>query len=261
MPASLPALPRAVARRLLELAPRRVFTTLELLPTEFRDLLFLLPPTTEIHAADLDLSDPVACGGKLRALFSPEWAGAPGLTLGEAQTLLTEQEQGRYQSADFWAWVGGLGGAVPGAELSPPRPPPPLPDPGGRLPLLVLGRGTLVTDLHQFLEASGAFVVHDEEPAAELLASLSSPEEFARRLFWRARLEAALEAGGRGQARGALFVHEAFSGRSVEEALYRGQWGGPFLSLPVEELGPLDGRQRLRVGAFLELLRGLEVGP
>jgi hypothetical protein len=245
----------------LELAPRRVFATLELLPTEFRDLLFLLPPTTEIHAADLDLRDPEACGGKLRALFPPEWAGPPGLTLGEAQTLLAEQEQGRRDSADFWAWVGGLGGAVQGAELSPRRPPAPLPNPGGRLPLLVLGRGPLLTDLHEFLESNGAFVVHDEEPAAELLASLSSPEEFARRLFWRQRMAAALEAGGRGQARGAIFVHEAFSGRAVEEALYRGQWGGPFLSLPVEELGPLDGRQRLRVGAFLELLLGREVGP
>jgi hypothetical protein len=298
IPASLPPLALAVAARLLELAPRHVYTTLELLPTEYRDLLFLLPPETQIHAADLDLSDPARCGQKLRGLFPREWAGPTKLTLEEARGLLAEQEQGLHPSGPFWRWVGGLEGRAwqlaggqdhgqeaAGTEGSGPkaggpkdeeptcqeercqqhRPQASGPDPadlqeGAALPLLVLGRGLLLTDLHEFLEAGGFFVAHDEEPAAELLACLSGPEEFARRLFWTNRLDAALEAGLRAGARGAVFVHEAFSGRGVEEALYRSRVNLPFLSLPVEELGPLDGRLRLRVAAFLELLAAREVG-
>jgi hypothetical protein len=258
MPASLPGLARATARALLTLRPRRVLTTLELLPTEYRDLLFLLPEDTRIQAASLDLSRPLEAATRLREVFGGQWSGPRRPGRDEVLELLAQQEQGHRASGQFWHWVGGLGvGQEPGAA----PPPSPLPRPAPALPILVLGRGLLLGDLHELLEAEGAFVAHDEEPAAELLACLSEPEDFARQLFWRTRLEAALEAGRRARALGAIFVHEAFSGRALEEPLYARGLGLPLLSLPVEEPGPVDGSLKLRVQAFLELLRRRESGP
>ena len=128
------------------------------------------------------------------------------------------------------------------------------------VPIAYVGVPPITSGLHAFFEESGARTVLNEVqrqfsmPAptrtlAEQYREYTYPYSFFERLN-DIRREAA-----RRKVRGVVHYVQSFCFRQIEDILLREEIGLPVLTLEGDEPGPLDGRTKIRIQAFLEMLR------
>ncbi|MCB2185756.1 MAG: 2-hydroxyacyl-CoA dehydratase [Deltaproteobacteria bacterium] len=135
----------------------------------------------------------------------------------------------------------------------------------GRPRLGVLGVPTIITGLHEALEELGAAVVFNEVPRqfALLPAPEAAPDSLAGDYL---RYTYPYDVFGRladirQQARlrrldGLIHYTQTFCYRQVQDLALRQVLDLPILTLEGNQPGPVDGRTRLRLEAFLEMLAG-----
>ncbi len=128
------------------------------------------------------------------------------------------------------------------------------------VPIAYVGVPPITRGLHAFLEESGARTVLNEvqrqfampyptRTLAEQYRRYTYPYSFFERLS-DIRREAA-----RRKVRGVIHYVQSFCFRQIEDILLREEIGLPVLTLEGDEPGPLDGRTKIRIQAFLEMLR------
>ena len=138
------------------------------------------------------------------------------------------------------------------ARLRPPR--------HDLLPIAFVGVPPITSGLHSAFEEAGARVVLNEvsrqfampyrsEDLTDQYLRYTYPYSFFDRLA-DIREETALRG-----ARGIVHYVQSFCFRQIEDILLREEIGLPVLTLEGDEPGPLDGRTRIRIQAFLEMLR------
>jgi benzoyl-CoA reductase/2-hydroxyglutaryl-CoA dehydratase subunit BcrC/BadD/HgdB len=131
----------------------------------------------------------------------------------------------------------------------------------GFVPLAYVGVPPIVSGLHDAFERAGArFVLNEVQrqfamPAhggtlVEQYLSYTYPYSFFERL---ADIRAELS---RRDVRGVVHYVQSFCFRQIEDILLREEAGVPVLTLEGDAPGPLDGRTRIRIEAFVEMLRG-----
>ncbi len=129
------------------------------------------------------------------------------------------------------------------------------------LPLAFVGVPPIVSGLHAAVEGAGArFVLNEVQrqfampSASEDLVSqylaYTYPYPFAGRLD-----DIRAEVRRRG-VRGIVHYVQSFCFRQIEDILLREEAGVPVLTLEGDAPGPLDERTRIRLLAFIEMLRG-----
>jgi benzoyl-CoA reductase/2-hydroxyglutaryl-CoA dehydratase subunit BcrC/BadD/HgdB len=118
-----------------------------------------------------------------------------------------------------------------------------------------------VSGLHEGFERAGArFVLNEVQrqfamPASggtlvEQYLAYTYPYSFFERLA-----DIRTEVARRG-VRGVVHYVQSFCFRQIEDILLREEVGLPVLTLEGDAPGPLDGRTRIRIEAFVEMLRG-----
>jgi len=128
------------------------------------------------------------------------------------------------------------------------------------LPVALVGVPPITSGLHAAFEESGARIVLNEvarqfampSPAADLT------EQYLRYTYpysFFDRLEDIREEVARRRVRGIVHYVQSFCFRQIEDILLREEIGLPVLTLEGDEPGPIDGRTRIRIQAFLEMLR------
>jgi benzoyl-CoA reductase/2-hydroxyglutaryl-CoA dehydratase subunit BcrC/BadD/HgdB len=131
----------------------------------------------------------------------------------------------------------------------------------GAVPLAFVGVPPIVSGLHACFEEAGARVVLNEvqrqfsmpDPTASLVEqylAYTYPYSFFERLE-----DIKTEVSRRG-ALGVVHYVQSFCFRQIEDILLRGEIGVPVLTLEGDQPGPVDGRTKIRVQAFIEMLRG-----
>ncbi len=134
------------------------------------------------------------------------------------------------------------------------------------VPLAFVGVPPIATGLHAFIEEAGARCVFNEVqrqfampgPArslADQYLRYTYPYSFFERLA-DIRREVA-----RRRVRGVVHYVQSFCFRQIEDILLRDEIGLPVLTLEGDAPGPLDGRTKIRIQAFVEMLRGGARGP
>ncbi|MCA1990033.1 MAG: 2-hydroxyacyl-CoA dehydratase [Desulfarculus sp.] len=138
------------------------------------------------------------------------------------------------------------------------RPPAP---PGPRLG--VLGVPTIITGLHQTLAEMGAAVVYNEVPHQfAMLPPLTGPDHDLTGQYRRYtypydvfhRIEAIASEARRRRLDGLIHYTQTFCYRQMQDIALKQRLDLPILTLEGNQPGPVDGRTRLRLEAFLELL-------
>ncbi|MBI5419596.1 MAG: 2-hydroxyacyl-CoA dehydratase [Deltaproteobacteria bacterium] len=128
------------------------------------------------------------------------------------------------------------------------------------LPLAFVGVPPIVSGIHAFIEESGARFVFNEvqrqfampgpaEGLTEQYQRYTYPYTFFERLA-DIRREIALR-----RVRGIVHYVQSFCFRQIEDILLRKEVGLPVLTLEGDMPGPLDGRTKIRIQAFIEMLR------
>ncbi len=128
------------------------------------------------------------------------------------------------------------------------------------LPVAFVGVPPIVSGIHSFFEECGARAVFNEVqrqfampgPAKDLTEQYlryTYPYSFFERLADIRR-----ETARRG-VRGIVHYVQSFCFRQIEDILLREEIGLPVLTLEGDVPGPLDGRTKIRIQAFLEMLR------
>ena len=128
------------------------------------------------------------------------------------------------------------------------------------VPLAFVGVPPITSGLHRFFEEAGARCVFNEVqrqfampgPArslAEQYLRYTYPYSFFERLA-DIRREAA-----RRRVRGVVHYVQSFCFRQIEDILLREEIGLPVLTLEGDAPGPLDGRTKIRIQAFVEMLQ------
>lgn len=134
------------------------------------------------------------------------------------------------------------------------------------LRLAFLGVPPIYTDLYPFLEDHGALVVYNEIQRQFTMAdSLDADlvEQYARYtypydIFGRlADIKAQL---ARRHVDGVIHYVQAFCFRQIQDSIIRRELDCPLLTLEGDMPGPLDGRNKLRLEAFLETLQARHGG-
>lgn len=131
-----------------------------------------------------------------------------------------------------------------------------------RLRLAFLGVPPIYGDLYQFLESNGALVVYNEIQRQFTMAGsldVSLLEQYRRYtypydIFGRLadiKRQVALR-----QVDGVIHYVQAFCFRQIQDTIIRNDLDDPILTLEGDVPGPLDGRNKLRLEAFLETLEG-----
>jgi len=131
----------------------------------------------------------------------------------------------------------------------------------GFVPLAFVGVPPIVSGLHDGFERAGArFVLNEVQrqfamPApggtlVEQYLSYTYPYSFFERLA-----DIRAEVARRG-VRGVVHYVQSFCFRQIEDILLREEVGLPVLTLEGDAPGPLDGRTRIRIEAFVEMLQG-----
>jgi benzoyl-CoA reductase/2-hydroxyglutaryl-CoA dehydratase subunit BcrC/BadD/HgdB len=129
------------------------------------------------------------------------------------------------------------------------------------VPLAYVGVPPIVSGLHEGFERAGArFVLNEVQrqfamPASggtlvEQYLAYTYPYSFFERLA-----DIRTEVARRG-VRGVVHYVQSFCFRQIEDILLREEVGLPVLTLEGDAPGPLDGRTRIRIEAFVEMLRG-----
>ncbi len=135
------------------------------------------------------------------------------------------------------------------------------PSRGDLVPLAFVGVPPVTAGIHAFLEEAGARVVYNEVsrqfamPAptrdlTEQYLAYTYPYSFFE------RLRDIREETARRGVRGIVHYVQSFCFRQIEDILLREEAGLPVITLEGDEPGPLDGRTRIRLQAFIEMLRG-----
>ena len=134
--------------------------------------------------------------------------------------------------------------------------------PGRRdlVPLAFVGVPPVTAGIHAFLEEAGARVVFNEVsrqfamPAptrdlTEQYLAYTYPYSFFE------RLRDIRQENARRGIRGIVHYVQSFCFRQIEDILLREEAGLPVITLEGDEPGPLDGRTKIRLQAFIEMLR------
>ncbi|MBI5905927.1 MAG: 2-hydroxyacyl-CoA dehydratase [Deltaproteobacteria bacterium] len=130
----------------------------------------------------------------------------------------------------------------------------------GAVPVAFVGVPPIVSGLHACFEEAGARIVLNEvqrqfsmpAPTASLVdqyLAYTYPYSFFERLS-----DIRTEVSRRG-ARGVVHYVQSFCFRQIEDILLRGEVGVPVLTLEGDQPGPVDERTRIRIQAFVEMLR------
>jgi benzoyl-CoA reductase/2-hydroxyglutaryl-CoA dehydratase subunit BcrC/BadD/HgdB len=127
------------------------------------------------------------------------------------------------------------------------------------IPLAFVGVPPIVTGLHSFFEDAGARVVFNEVQRqfampgrAESLTGQYLGYTYPYSFF--ERLEDIRRETVRRRVRGVVHYVQSFCFRQIEDILLRKEIGLPVLTLEGDMPGPLDGRTRIRIQAFVEML-------
>ena len=129
------------------------------------------------------------------------------------------------------------------------------------VPLAFVGVPPIVSGLHNCFEEAGARFVLNEvqrqfampaptENLVDQYLSYTYPYSFFERLA-----DIRAEVARRG-VRGVVHYVQSFCFRQIEDILLREEVALPVLTLEGDAPGPVDGRTRIRVEAFVEMLRG-----
>jgi benzoyl-CoA reductase/2-hydroxyglutaryl-CoA dehydratase subunit BcrC/BadD/HgdB len=129
------------------------------------------------------------------------------------------------------------------------------------LPLAFVGVPPIVNGLHAFLEEAGGRAVFNE--VARQFA-MPGPAENLTNQYLRytypysifERLADIRAETARRRVRGIVHYVQSFCFRQIEDILLRKEIGLPVLTLEGDMPGPLDGRTKIRIQAFLEMLGG-----
>ena len=151
------------------------------------------------------------------------------------------------------AWARRASSFLAEAAARPPR--------ADLVPLAFVGVPPIVTGLHAaFEEAGGRFVLNEvqrqfampapTEALVEQYLAYTYPYSFFERLA-----DIRGEVPRRG-VRGVVHYVQSFCFRQIEDILLREEVGVPVLTLEGDSPGPVDGRTRIRIEAFVEMLRG-----
>ncbi len=127
------------------------------------------------------------------------------------------------------------------------------------IPIAFVGVPPITSGLHAFFEESGARTVLNEvqrqfamptpsRTLTEQYLEYTYPYSFFERLSDIRR-----EVVRRG-VRGVVHYVQSFCFRQIEDILLREEIGLPVLTLEGDEPGPIDGRTKIRIQAFLEML-------
>ena len=142
------------------------------------------------------------------------------------------------------------------------------PEVAWRLRLGFVGVPPIYSDLYQFLESQGALVVYNEvQRQFTMAASLDCDllEQYRRYTYPYevfGRVEDIQQEASRRRLDGVIHYVQAFCFRQIQDTLIRQALPCPVLTLEGDAPGPLDGRNKLRLEAFLETLearRGVAV--
>jgi len=134
-------------------------------------------------------------------------------------------------------------------------------EPSVRLGLL--GVPPIMSDLHQTLSAMGAEIVFNEVPRqfAMLPGEQGHPagleEQYLRYTYpyeVGARIADIRREAARRGLHGLIHYTQSFCWRQMQDAPMRHELGLPLLTLEGDQVGPVDGRTRLRLEAFVEVL-------
>jgi benzoyl-CoA reductase/2-hydroxyglutaryl-CoA dehydratase subunit BcrC/BadD/HgdB len=128
------------------------------------------------------------------------------------------------------------------------------------LPLAFVGVPPIVAGLHAFLEEAGARAVFNEVQRQFAMPGPASnlAEQYLRYTYPYSifeRLADIRAETARRKVRGILHYVQSFCFRQIEDILLRKEVGLPVLTLEGDMPGPLDGRTKIRVQAFIEMLR------
>jgi len=150
-------------------------------------------------------------------------------------------------------WAGRAGAFLAEASGRPPR--------RDLVPLAFVGVPPIVSGLHGCFEEAGARFVLNEvqrqfampgptENLVDQYLSYTYPYSFFERLA-----DIRTQVARRG-VRGVVHYVQSFCFRQIEDILLREEVGLPVLTLEGDAPGPVDGRTRIRIEAFVEMLRG-----
>jgi benzoyl-CoA reductase/2-hydroxyglutaryl-CoA dehydratase subunit BcrC/BadD/HgdB len=128
------------------------------------------------------------------------------------------------------------------------------------LRLAFLGVPPIYSDLYQFLESHGALVVYNEIQRQFTMADsleVDLLEQYRRYTYPYdifGRLEDIKQQVALRQVDGVIHYVQAFCFRQIQDTIIRRELNCPLLTLEGDAPGPLDGRNKLRLEAFLETL-------
>jgi benzoyl-CoA reductase/2-hydroxyglutaryl-CoA dehydratase subunit BcrC/BadD/HgdB len=131
----------------------------------------------------------------------------------------------------------------------------------GGIPIAFVGVPPIVTGLHAFLEGAGGRVVFNEVQRQFAMPGPagSLAEQYLRYTYPYSifeRLADIRAETSRRKVRGIVHYVQSFCFRQIEDILLRKEIGLPVLTLEGDMPGPLDGRTKIRIQAFLEMLGG-----
>jgi len=132
----------------------------------------------------------------------------------------------------------------------------------GDVRLGYIGVPPIWSGLHEFLESQGAGVVFNETQRQFSMCASESEgdivEQYAAYTYPYgvfARLEDIGSAVSDRAIDGLIHYTQSFCFRQIEDMIFREKLPVPVLTLEGDQPAPLDGRARLRIGAFIEMLR------
>lgn len=135
------------------------------------------------------------------------------------------------------------------------------------LPIALVGVPPIVAGLHAFLEEAGARAVFNEVSRQFAMPGEAKDltEQYLRYTYpysiFERLADIRAETTRRG-VRGIIHYVQSFCFRQIEDILLREEIGLPVLTLEGDMPGPLDGRTKIRIQAFIEMLRdGPREGP
>jgi benzoyl-CoA reductase/2-hydroxyglutaryl-CoA dehydratase subunit BcrC/BadD/HgdB len=134
--------------------------------------------------------------------------------------------------------------------------------PSGRegVPIAFIGVPPITSGLHAAFEEAGGAVVFNEvaRQFAMPYPTRDLTEQYLKYTYpysFFERLADIREETSRRGVRGVVHYVQSFCFRQIEDILLREEIGLPVITLEGDEPGPLDGRTKIRIQAFLEMLR------
>lgn len=123
-----------------------------------------------------------------------------------------------------------------------------------------MGVPPIFTDLYQYIEGLGARVVYNEIQRQFTMPFINVDLVDQYRLYTYpyhafARIDDLKEEVAKRQLDGLIHYTQSFCFRQIEDLIYREKLNIPILTLEGDRPGPLDARSKMRIDAFIEMLR------